>query len=132
MANGLSVPVGVNASGGAQMIEGDGDLLKIIMLALSGGDSQNAFQKLGINESTVFGVNNAKTLAMAQISISDVFDKLSAQGKAVLAPDGIQKVESAGEGELTIHVTYINLETNLPDEFNVSFISGATARIERV
>lgn len=133
MAKGLGMPVGVNAAGGALMVESDEDLLKVIMLALSGGESGNAFQRLGIDETLVFGVNNAKSVAMAQIAITDVFQKLSALGMAMLAPDGIQLLnEGKAEGEMTIHVSYINLETNLPDEFNVSFVSGSTARIERV
>jgi hypothetical protein len=124
MAKGLKVPVGVNEAGGAAMVDADDDLAKIIMLALSPGYSRNPFQKLGMDEGIIFDTGTARTMASIQLSIEAIFKRLEASNRAALDDNGLIMEMDEGTMEMRATVSYINLETQLPGEFGLSFQQG--------
>ena len=112
MAKGLSLPVGVDSSGGARWVDGEENDRKTIMLAISDCDNWNAFQQdLGISSRVVFGLNNENIRSQIKRRIDNIFRYFENLDRYRLMKDTIQWTQE-NEGELVLTFQYQNLETD--------------------
>jgi len=120
MPTGLRVPVGVNKSGGAN-IESDESqqLKKMLFLALSEGDDDNAFQGLGIAKILIFSIRNAAFRGRAERSINAILAKFA--DRVALRPDMPLLFEENAPGEVTLTFEYIDKLTDKVEEFRSTF-----------
>jgi hypothetical protein len=124
MAKGLRVPVGVDNKGGSMTVEGDDDLLKVIMLALSDNDNENAFQQdIGLSQDAVFAIARPDFRARVLTQLFRIFAiferfKLAKLNRASLA------WERTSEGEQTLSFEFVNLESDTTITFRRAFTGG--------
>lgn len=116
MGKGLSIPVGVNQGGGAQLEDDPQHLRTILRLALSPGEDDNPFQNLGLDERIIFSINDPETRGVARNIIQKILQKFNDR----LALDPATPIEFSviEEGRLDISFRYVNLDTNQPTDFN--------------
>jgi hypothetical protein len=121
MTTGLKIPVGVGTSGGAAIERDDGQqMLKILMLALSAGDDNNAFQSLGRElNGLVFNLKNPTFQARAKVIIQRVLAKFSE--RVSLAPSSDFQFVDTAEGEVELQFEYVDLQTGRVQEFRKKF-----------
>jgi hypothetical protein len=128
MAQGLTLPVQA-AKGRAVLDQGDDELRKVIMIALSDCDSANPFQDLGLDPSDVFAINDEVTQAEIRQRIAVAFKRFEAEGLARLLP-GYPKfgVNSVAQ-ELISELKYQNLETTLTEDLSLAWTGSGAPRI---
>jgi len=120
MAKGLSLPVGVDSSGGTKWVEGEANDQKTILLALSDCDNWNAFQQdLGIGSRIIYGVSNENIRSQINRRVDSIFRYFQNQDRYKLLKDTIQWTEE-NEGELVLTFQYQNLETDEVSYFTKS------------
>lgn len=120
---GLAIPVGVTSDGRARLSTGDEQLTKIIGLHLSNADSENPFQKIGI-DGIVFDINDRRAQPLIRYRMDALFARLKGEKRAKLDEDSIRFTSL--EGEMELHFKYWNLRTNEPLDFRgaIDLMSG--------
>lgn len=115
MAKGLTMPVGVDKSGGADLGQDNSHFDTILRLALSPGDDDNPFQNLGLDQRIIFALNDPAAQGLARQSIETIFRKYSSRAKLdTRNPITFSKNE---EGVLEVKFGYVDLDTNEVKEF---------------
>lgn len=113
MPVGLSLPVGVDASGGAILIEADMQSNKIIRLALSPCYSDHAWQQdLGLGEGAVFDVATDAGKARLRGRIRRLFAAFAAESRYRLVQGSVVIEDGPNEGELSLELRYKDLEAD--------------------
>jgi hypothetical protein len=122
MARGLYMPVGVNPSGGAALIDGDDNDAKIIKMALSSDNNENAFQQdIGLGESMVFDLNDQALRAKIRRRLLKIFENFERQKRYKLKKDTIKWEENTVDQELALTFKYVNLESDEEKPFRRVF-----------
>ena len=125
MAIGLSIPVGVNASGGALLSGGDENDIKIIKAALGSGDNDNAFQQdITLGEEMIFGLSDPLIRSKINVRIREIFDKFYEEHRFKLLVNTIKWTDDAEESNLTFK--YLSLETDEENTYSDGFDSQTT------
>lgn len=115
MAKGMSIPVGVDQSGGAKLEDDPQHLNTILNFALQPGDDDNPFQSLGLDERIIFAVNDPAAQGLARNSVEKILRKFNDR----LRLDQSQGIsfKQNGEGELECSFRYVNLDTGKVTDF---------------
>lgn len=120
MPRGLRVPVGVDPTGGAALVESDENDQKIISIALGSCDSEHAFQQeIGLGSDMVFDINDPTLRARIYRRLISIFQDFESQKRYRLVRETVKWEE--GSGELTLSFKYLNLESDEPKTFTQSF-----------
>jgi len=110
---GLKVPVGVNPSGGAALVDGDINDAKIIKLALSSDDNENAFQQdIGLGTGMIFDISDSVLRSQIQRRVIRLFQNFQTQKRFKLLRDTLKWSENATQQELILEFRYVNLESD--------------------
>jgi hypothetical protein len=124
MARGLALPVGVDGTGGAAVVEGEDNDRKIIFTALCDCDSEHAFQQdLGLGSGMVFDINDEVVRASILSRAYDIFDQFEKQKRYKLKKDSIKWTTDAVKQELVLEFMYVNLESDEEKVFMRRFTS---------
>lgn len=119
MPSGLSIPVGVNTSGGAALVEHDENDKKIIFAALADDSNDSAFQQSeGLGIEMMFDINDPITRVQIERKIKTIFDKFEIQKRFSLLTDSIEWSENPEEGELILSFRYVNIESDEVETYN--------------
>lgn len=120
MPKGLSLPVGVNKTGSAAMVDGEDNNYKIISIALSDCDNDHAFQQdIGLGADMIFSVNDPISTGKILSRIDAIFEKFEAQHRFKLLKDSIRWRQNGGD--LTMSFDYHDLESDEIQPFNKKF-----------
>lgn len=126
MPTGLAMPVGIGSGGGARLVTGDENDDKIIRLALSDDDNENAFQQsIGVGTAMVFDISDELLQATIMRRINEAFRKFEAQNRYKLQRSTIEW-SSGNDQELVLSFKYVNLESDKEQDFRQNF-SAASA-----
>lgn len=122
MPKGLKVPVGVGPDGGAALVEGDDNDLKILSLALGSDDNENAFQQnIGLGEDMIFSINDPATRSAIQRKVIEIFRRFEAQERFTIRQETITWEEDQEDQTMTMKFTYLCLESDEEKEFRLSY-----------
>jgi len=125
MARSLKIPLGVDASGGAAMVESDDLNTQLIMTALSDCDNENAFQQeLGLGPEMIFDLSDPGARAKILRRVYQIFDNFEAQHRFRLLRETIRW--ETEDGDLSLHFTYHDLESDELKPFAKTFSEGST------
>lgn len=116
MAKGLKIPVGVDQRGRAAVETDESqNTKKILTLAFSEGDDDNAFQSLGLTSTLVFGVKGAAFRGRAIRVVTTILAKFT----EIVELDDSEPItfQEDIEGEVEMSFFYIDLLTNRKEEF---------------
>lgn len=118
---GLAIPFAADGRGRLALVSGNAQLEKIIILNLSDLESANPFQgDIGIGADMVFAIASTKLRAEVKRRINQLFRRLQLQDRARL--DGPPSFSSDSNlQEMTVDLTYINLEENKPGAVGLTF-----------
>jgi len=112
---GISLPVRANARGGITLADAEAYIDEVVLRACSPNYSDNPFDALPLPEDIVFAINDPALKMRAIADIRRAFLYLERIGFARLASDESIKFETGEvEGEATLQVRYINLQTQEP------------------
>lgn len=126
MARGLAIPVGVDARGGASIVERDDNDRKVIKTAMSDCDSENAFQaELGLGNFPVFKNDTVEFRSQVLRRIQSIFADFQRNHKYKLRRETIRWVESPDTGELELQFKYFSIESDEEFSFKETFTAGA-------
>lgn len=131
---GLALPFSANGRGGLALVDGDDQLAKIIGLGLNNLDSENPFneqENLGLGDQMIFAVNDNALQAALRRSVLLLFRRLQLENRAQLSKGSPTFTIDKDTQTLTMHIKYINLETNKPEEFNQRFGPDGTGALAR-
>lgn len=129
MATGLQIPVGVDGTGGANLVSGDDNDRKIIGLALSDDDNQNAFQQdITLGQFMIFQINGETTDAMIIRRLRAIFRVFRQQSRFRLIDKTVKIQEGSEEGVRELEFKYVNLESDEEVQARVA-ISGSGFRL---
>jgi len=123
MAIGLAIPVGVNAQGRAKTADRSDFIKQTVLTAIRDCQSRNPFQDLGIDETIIFDINDKITVARIKMRIVEIFSRFEAEALAKLDHGAAERplhFEQTAEGELDVHIKYVDLETNRPKDIGLS------------
>lgn len=124
MATGLALPLRVGPTGGTIQSTGDEQSDKIIRLALSDGDNDNAFQlDITLGVGAVFKVANPGFRAQVLARLFRIFREFQARKTFTLLPNSI-RWRRGKEGEQILSFRYKSLESDRVFEFEQSFGAG--------
>lgn len=122
MPVGLALPVGVDASGGAKLVDSDENDNKIIMLALGDDSNENAFQQgIGLGIDMVFAISDPAIRGRIMGRIKQIFRRFEAQKRYRLVPSTVKWSQDSETQDLTLEFKYINLESDEPRNFSRTF-----------
>lgn len=122
MPKGLSMPVGVNPTGGAATVEHDENDRKVIWNAISDCSSENAFQQdLGLGSDMVFDISDPVLRARIQQRLFAIFKDFEAQNRYKLKANTIKWSENSAEQELILEFKYLNIESDEEQTFKRPF-----------
>lgn len=121
MSSGLRIPVGVNRQGGTSTVEGDDQADKIIRLALSDNDSDNAFQQgIGLGSAAIFSLRNPSFRSLVSVKLTEIFEAFERARLFKLVRTSL-RFEAGGPGEQIVRFDFINLESDEVQSFSKSF-----------
>lgn len=123
MPTGLRMPVGVDGTGGAALSSGDAQNQKIIKIALSDCDSDNAFQDIGLGNWMIFEIDAPEVQARALNFIRRIFRQFRAEQRYKLLERTIQFTKTT-EGELDLEFKYLDIESDQESTFRASVTGG--------
>jgi len=125
MAKGLKIPVGVTATGGTAAVEGEEHNLQLIGTSLSSSESANAWQQeVNLGEDMIFGLDESTLRTTILRRLYQIFEAFEANKLYQLDRDSIEWSREQ-DGELTLELRYIDLETDEPRTFRKTFTTGA-------
>lgn len=125
MAKGLKIPLQANAQGGIATVEGDDNDLKIIELALSDGDNENAFQQeFTLGQGMIFDINDPIIQAGITRRLREIFSRFEAQKRFKLLRDTIKWKSDSTTQELTLTFRYLNIESDEVQTFEKKYGTG--------
>jgi len=116
MPKGLKIPVGVDQRGRAAVESDESEnTKKILTLAFSEGDDDNAFQSLGLTGTLVFGIKGAgfrgKAIRVVKVILAKFEDIVELdESEPIVFQEDV-------EGEVSMSFFYIDLLTNRKEEF---------------
>ena len=111
---GLSLPLGVDASGRAKTSIGQEENEKIIAIALGSGELDNPFLDIGIGERFVFNISGPETRGQIVQRAKRVFRRLQALQRFRLIEDTVRVIDGDEPGVLLVTLQYIDLEADEP------------------
>lgn len=122
MATGLTLPVGVDAGGGARLVSGEENDRKIIILALGSGWNENAFQQdIALGQDMIFDLSDRTVRARIKRRLRQIFNEFQAQNRYRLLPGTIEWTEDSAGQTLELFFKYANLETDEVKDFTTKF-----------
>ncbi len=122
MATGLSIPLGVNNSGGARLVSGDENDDKIIRTALGADDNENAFQQnIGLGEAQIFGIADQQLQAQTLRRLFEVFRRFEAQKRYILRNSTVKWETDSATQELILSFKYVSIESTEERDFRQGF-----------
>jgi hypothetical protein len=120
MANGLKIPVGVNALGRTATVSADTCATQTIMTALTDCDNENAFQQdLGLGSGMIFAVNDIKLRATILQRLREIFAQFVKERKYKLLEETISWDDTGEELKLEFH--YLDMESDEEKPFQKIF-----------
>lgn len=129
MATGLQLPVGVDGAGGSELVSGDDNDRKIIGIALSDDDNENAFQQdITLGSFMIFQVNSDTTDAQIIRRLRAIFRVFRQQSRFLLVDKTVKIKEGSEEGVRELEFKYVNLESDEEVEARIA-ISGGGFRL---
>jgi len=103
-------------------VEGDENDYKIIKMALSSDDNENAFQQdIGLGASMVFDLNDQALRAKIRRRLLQIFEDFQRQKRYKLVKESIKWGENTEEQELELTFKYINMESDEEKQFRRVF-----------
>jgi hypothetical protein len=124
MPVGFRLPVQKSSSGGIRLVDGDENDNKIIRLALSADDNENAFnQDIGLGEEMIFNVTSSEVQGKILARLRQIFAKFESQKRYRLFTDSISWEEDKINQELILNFKYLNMESDEVNEFSKKFAS---------
>lgn len=130
MPKGLALPVTVNGSGGAALLDGVAQDDKIVRMGLADNSSNNAFQQgIGFGLFPVFDVDSPETRITIGQRVREIFQSFQAQERFKLREETLEF--SLGEpGELILAFKYLNLRADQERTFSSTITpNGITPRL---
>ena len=122
MPTGLALPIGVSASGGVKLVDGDDNDKKIIALALGSDDNENAFQQdIGLGIDMIFGISDPGIRGRIINRLKAIFRNFQAQQRFSLFTASIKFTEDSKTQELILEFKYLNLESDEIKDFRRQF-----------
>lgn len=122
MAKGLRIPMGVNPSGGAALVEGDANDMKTLKAALGSDDNENAFQQgFGMGDGMIFDIADAGTRNRITRRLVEIFRRFEAQKRYILRPETIAWDYDSAEQTTTLSFLYLNVESDEDKTFRQAF-----------
>lgn len=124
MAKGLKMPVGVDATGSAAMVDGENDNLKTLFTAFSDCENAHPFQQdIGLGNFAVFSISDKQIRAKIQRKVEAIFQQFEAENRFRLVPGSIEWIESTDTGDLSMSLKYVDLELEETKSFQRVFTS---------
>lgn len=121
MARGIKVPVSVNKTGGTAMVEGDDQAFQAIAIALSSGESANAFQQeINLGDDPIFRNDDTELRSFILKRVFEIFEDFEASKLFRLMRETI-KWSSGEEGEIVIEFKFVNLESDKVTDFKKAY-----------
>lgn len=125
MAVGLKLPVGVDGSGGAALVSADAQDAKILSMALSDDDNDNAFQQnIGLGAFMIFLQPGDRTNALVRQRIKAIFRDFRAAQRFKLVNDSVEFKDEDEQGEFSVEFKFINLESDEEKTFSSRVVGG--------
>lgn len=125
MTKALRVPIGVNIYGGTATVEGAEHKKQIIKLALSNGDSANAFQQdISLGVDMIFGLDGTSLRSSVLQRVLTIFADFEGQKLFRLMKETV-KWASLGDGQLELSFQYVDIETDSVQSFRKEYTVGA-------
>ena len=116
------MPVGASPSGGAALVKGDDNDRKIIYMALSSDDNENAFQQdIGLGQSMVFDLSDVALRAKIRRRLLQIFEAFQRQNRYKLLKNTIVWGEDTVKQELSLEFKYHNIESDEEKTFRRVF-----------
>jgi hypothetical protein len=122
MPQGLAIPIRTNPTGGLATSEGDAQDHKIISLALGSGESENAFQEIGLGDGMIFDAQDGAARVRIAARLHVIFEEFERLRRFKLRSNTIEWVER--DGELELSFLYVSLEANEERDFRTNFRGG--------
>ena len=124
-ASGISLPFRPDGDGGVALAEGDPYIRGQVVATVSQNDSENPFQDLGGTESPVFqNPDDVEWRRVVRRRIERQFNELDTHALARLKRLRFRRGEA--DGELTVDLEYINLESTLNQDVTVGLRASDT------
>ena len=124
MASGISIPVRIGPTGRTVISSEDDQADKIVRLALSSGDNDNAFQQdISLGEDAVFAKKDPGFRAKTVARLIRIFGRFESEKRFKLIRNSI-KWENGLPGESVLRLKYQNLETDQVVDYAQSFGQG--------
>lgn len=124
MPVGLDIPVGVNPSGGARLVDGDVNDNKIISMALGDDDNENAFQQnIGLGIDMIFAIEDPAVRAKIMGRLRAIFRSFEAQKRYRLMPATVKWSQDSETQDLILEFKYLNLESDEVNTFKRTLTS---------
>lgn len=122
MPRGLRMPVGVDGTGGAALVESEDNDTKIIYLALGSGHNENAFQQeIALGDDMIFDLADPALKARILRRVNRIFDDFVRLKRYKLVRDSVRFKEDPANQELSLEFKYINLESDEERTFSRKF-----------
>jgi len=119
MAQGIAFPFRASPRKGVELSEGPEYIRHLVLVALGDCDSDNPYQDLGIGNAVIFrNLSNPAVQGWVTRKVRDIFRTFEAEELARLHTLDFEG--SVDDGDLTALITYVDLETNTPNELRVS------------
>jgi len=115
--------VGVDAGGGAALSSADEQNHKIIKIALSDCESENAFQDIGLGNWMIYEIDSPVVQARALNFIRRLFRQFRAEQRYKLLERTIAFSKTT-EGELDLEFKYLDIESDQEETFKASLTAG--------
>lgn len=117
------MPLGVNSRGGGATVEADEQSRKIIWIALSDLDNDNAFQQdLGLAPTFIFGQPGNAFKAYIRRQLIGIFTRFERLKLYRLIRESIKFTQDQ-EGEQVLSFKYIDLESDEEEQFEKTFFT---------
>ena len=124
-ASGISLPFRGDGDGGVALSEADPYILGQVLATVSPNDSENPFQDLGGTESPVFqNPDDIEWRRVVRRRVERQFNELDKNNLARLKR--LKFLRGDGNGNMTVDLQYINLESTLNRDVTVDLQQGDT------
>jgi len=122
MPTGLAIPLKANKSGGIARVTGDDNDTKIIRIALTDGDNENAFQQdITLGQSMIFDLMDPTLRARISMRVVRIFERFERQQRFKLFADTMAWTENSKEQTLELEFKYLNIESDETKTFAHTF-----------